>query len=72
MASTQYNRYEYYRSHYYANKHQVNNENGTKQQYETTLYEEMVHLPLPTETEENKQNHQNDTVIEMKSTGHEE
>ena len=30
----------------------------------------MVHLPLPTETEDKKQNHQNDTVIEMKSTGH--
>ena len=32
----------------------------------------MVHLPLPTETQDKIQNHQNDTVIEMKSTGHEE
>ena len=30
----------------------------------------MIHLPLQTETEDKKQNHQNDTVIEMKSTEH--
>ena len=28
----------------------------------------MLHVPLQTETEDKKQNHQNDTVIEMKST----
>ena len=84
MTSREHNRYEYYRAHYYANKLQLNNENehdtknnGTNQQYETVNedeIEEMIHLPLQTETqkvtEDRRQNHQNDTVIEMKSTGH--
>ena len=30
------------------------------------------HLPLLTEPEDNKQNHKNDIVIEMNSSGHEE
>ena len=64
MTSREHNRYEYYKGHYYANKLQVNNENehdtnnGTNQQYETSQYEdeieEMVHLPVPTETEDKK------------------
>ena len=51
--------------------------NGTNQQYETVNedeIEEMIYLPLQIETqkvtEDRRQNHQNDTVIEMKSTGH--
>ena len=85
MTSREHNRYEYYKGHYYANKLQLNNgnehdtNNGTNQQYETVNEDEieaMIHLPLETETqtvtEDRRQNHQNDTVIEMKSTGHEE
>ena len=70
MTSREHNRYERYKSYYYARKLQLNNgnehdtNNGTNQQYETVNedeIEEMIHLPLQTETEDKKQNHQNDS-----------